>query len=226
MALITYEESLPVVREELAKRRSKWKLTSLAWLDFNDVQQIVLLHIFNKWDKWDQSKPLLPWLNTVINNRIINIVRTTYSNYARPCLKCKFNLGGNSCQIYDKQSNACAEYKTWEKGKKHAYDLKLAVSVSDERIFGEGNEFDAKAPESSGFDFESFIPKFHDRIQGHLTILEKKIYDYLFIQNLSDDDTIIAMGYKNGTTKTGYKLVKKIRGQIVNKSRELISDMM
>jgi hypothetical protein len=234
MAKVTYEESIPLIAEELKKRKSKWRLTSLAWMDFHDVEQRVLLHLFKKWDKWDQEKPLLPWLNTVIQNQIINIVRNNYSNYARPCLKCPHNMGGNLCDLYGKQSSQCKtspipgliSYQKWEKSKKHAYDVKLAVSISDERIFGEGNEFDARASDSSSFDFEGMVPKIHLRIQEKLTVLEQRIYDYLFIQNLSEDETIKEMGYTNGTTKTGYKLVKKIRGQIIVKAKELISEMV
>ena len=121
----SYESSLPIINREIAKRKSKWKLTSIAWMDFYDVEQKLRLHIFRKWDKWNPEMGLLPWLNTVITNQIINLVRNNYSNYARPCLNCPHNGGGSVCKLYTAQTSQCAEYAKWERTKKHAYDVKL-----------------------------------------------------------------------------------------------------
>jgi hypothetical protein len=34
------------------------------------------------------------------------------------------------------------------------------------------------------------------------------------------------LGYKNGSTKTGYKFVKKIRAQIVIKAKKIVKEMI
>jgi DNA-directed RNA polymerase specialized sigma24 family protein len=221
-----FESYLDLINQEIAKRRSQWKLTSIAWMDFNDVEQKLRLHIFKKWEKWNPEMPLLPWLNTVITNQIINLVRNNYSNYARPCLNCPHNAGGNNCKLYGTQNNVCADYAKWEKTKKHAYDVKLPVSVNDERIFGEGNEFDARASESSCFDFELFVPKVHDAMLKSLSPIQQKVYAYLFIDGLPETEVITMLGYKNGSTKTGYKFVKKIRAQIVVKAKKIVKEMI
>jgi DNA-directed RNA polymerase specialized sigma24 family protein len=195
-------------------------------MDFNDVEQKLRLHIFKKWEKWNPEMALLPWLNTVITNQIINLVRNNYSNYARPCLNCPHNAGGNNCKLYNVQSSKCADYAKWEKTKKHAYDVKLPVSVNDERIFGEGNEFDARASDSSGFDFESFVPKVHSEMLKSLTPVQQKVYTYLFVDGYPETEVITMLGYKNGSTKTGYKFVKKIRAQIVIKAKKIVKEMI
>ncbi len=221
-----FESCIDIINREIAKRRSKWKLTSIAWMDFADIEQKIRMHLFKKWDKWNPEMPLLPWLNTVITNQIINIVRSNYSNYARPCLTCPHNAGGIHCNLYSVQSDDCAEYLKWSRTKKHAYDVKLPISISDHRIFGEGNEFDARASSSSGFDFESFIPKFHQSMMDILPAPQKKIYNLLFIEHIPEDKVILMLGYKNGSTKTGYKLVKKLRSLIVEKAREILPEML
>lgn len=221
-----FESCLPIINQEIAKRRSKWKLTSIAWMDFNDVEQKLRLHIFKKWDKWNPEMPLLPWLNTVITNQIINLVRNNYSNYARPCLTCPHNGGGTLCKLYTNQTSKCPEYAKWERTKKHAYDVKLPLSVSDERVFGEGNEFDAKASDSDCFDFEQSVTRVHAAMLKQLTPMQQKIYKYLFIDGISEPEVIAMLGYKNGSTKTGYKFVKKIRAQIVEKARSVVPDIV
>ncbi len=89
-----YEDHQDTIEEELNKRRGKWFLTSLAWIDFDDVKQIIRLHLHKKWDLWDQSRPLKPWLNRIISNQLKNILRNYYSNFAKPCLSCPFNQSG------------------------------------------------------------------------------------------------------------------------------------
>ena len=60
---IKFEENISIIDEEINKRRNKWTLSSIAWIDFEDISQILKIHIFKKWHLFDQEKPLLPWLN-------------------------------------------------------------------------------------------------------------------------------------------------------------------
>ena len=43
---ITFEECIDTIDTEIAKRRGKWNLTSLSWIDFEDVSQIIRIHIY------------------------------------------------------------------------------------------------------------------------------------------------------------------------------------
>jgi hypothetical protein len=56
----TFEESIDVINVEINKRKNKWSLTVLSWLDFDDVAQIIRLHIYRKWEQYNIEKPLCP----------------------------------------------------------------------------------------------------------------------------------------------------------------------
>ena len=53
--LYRYEDKTGVVDNEIRKRFYKWHLNALAWLDFEDVSQMIRIHIFKKWGQWDGS---------------------------------------------------------------------------------------------------------------------------------------------------------------------------
>ena len=46
----SYKKQIDAINEahdqEIQKRRGKWNLKSLAWMDFDDISQIIKLHIF------------------------------------------------------------------------------------------------------------------------------------------------------------------------------------
>ena len=56
----TYEDKAEEIDIEIKKRRGKWFLDSLAWLDFEDVEQMIKTHIYKKWHQWDQRRSLKP----------------------------------------------------------------------------------------------------------------------------------------------------------------------
>ena len=56
----TYEDKSQEIDNEIRKRKGKWFLDSLAWFDFEDVEQIIRAHIFKKWHLWNQKLPLGP----------------------------------------------------------------------------------------------------------------------------------------------------------------------
>ena len=93
---LSYTDRSKEIDTELAKRRPRWFLHSITWFDFEDVCQIIRAHIHAKWDQWDQSRPLEPWVNRIISNQMKNILRNHYSNFVRPCLNCPFNQTANS----------------------------------------------------------------------------------------------------------------------------------
>ena len=78
---ITFEEKSEIVIKAINKKRNKWQLTAIAWMDFDDVSQIIKLHIYKKWSMWDQSKPLEPWIGRIIANQLKNLIRNNYTNY-------------------------------------------------------------------------------------------------------------------------------------------------
>ena len=68
-----FEDHIDLIDNEIRKRKGKWNLTAITWIDFDDVSQIIRIHIYKKWNLYDSSKPLIPWINRIISNQIKNI---------------------------------------------------------------------------------------------------------------------------------------------------------
>ena len=215
----TFEESIDIIDNEIRKRRAKWKLQSLNWMDYDDVSQIIRIHIFKKWQQYDSSQPLEPWLNRIISNQIKNLIRNNYSNYTRPCLKCAAYEGNNLCLIYGKESVECPLYAKWKKTKESAHNLKITLPLESHahEILRRENE--------NPLDFEFVLKKFHKEITKKLKPLERKVYILLYIENKSEEETAKLMGYKTSEKdrKPGYKQIKNIQKSILEKAKKLLS---
>ena len=213
----TFEDSIDVIDKEIIKRRNKWNLTAISWMDFDDVSQILRLHIYKKWHLYDSSKPLSPWLNKIISNQIKNLIRNNYGNYCRPCLKCAAAEGGDLCNIYGKQDSTCPLYANWEKTKKTAHDIKITVPLE----YHSREIFDMQNNQK---DITHSIVSLHKKMKRILKPLEWKVYKCLYILDMSEEDTAKEMGYKT-TEKNrspGYKQIKNIKKSIITKVKDSI----
>ena len=81
----SFEEMYETIDCVIKKRKNKWKLKAIAWFDFEDIEQLIKLHVYKKWDLWDQKRPIEPWINKITTNQIRNIIRNNYTSFARPC---------------------------------------------------------------------------------------------------------------------------------------------
>ena len=54
-----FEDCLGEIDEEISKKRGKWNLKALPWIDYDDVSQIIRFHIFNITTFWFIKTPLL-----------------------------------------------------------------------------------------------------------------------------------------------------------------------
>jgi hypothetical protein len=219
MSKPTFEESIEQINTEIIKRKSKWNLTVLNWIDFDDVAQILRIHIYKKWDLYDGDRPLAPWLNTVISSQIKNLIRNNYGNYCRPCLKCSANEGDNLCSIYGKQCGDCPLYANWERNKKSAHDTKLPVSleVHSQEVFNMQND---------NIDIERTAVNLHARMKQILKPFEWKMYDFLYIQNKSKEEVAKLMGYKTSEKNRtpGYKQIKNVEKEIIKKVKKCLAN--
>ena len=43
---LKFEDCIEKINQEIAKRKNKWNLTAINWMDFDDVSQILRLHIY------------------------------------------------------------------------------------------------------------------------------------------------------------------------------------
>lgn len=126
----TFEESIDIIDQELQKRKHKWTLSAVPSIDFDDVCQIIRLHIWRKWHLYDQTRPFESWLNTVISHQIRNLLRNNYSRFVKPCLRCSCNEGNDLCSLYTTQCDMCPLLNKWLKLKKPAYDINLPITTS------------------------------------------------------------------------------------------------
>jgi hypothetical protein len=212
-----FEDYLPIIDKEISKHKNKWVLSSITWMDYEDVAQIIRLHIFRKWSQYDPSRPIQPWLNIIISHQIKNIIRNVYSNYARPCLKCDAAEDELGCKIYGSQCSSCPLYKAWEKKKKHAYNINLAVSM--ENHHNEVHEiFD------NSFDVIPHINEIHEKMRKVLKPFEYKIYEGLFI--LHETELVVAkkLGYISNEKgrAPGYRQIIAVKKSIIEKMKKLI----
>lgn len=222
--MYSFEDKIQEIDREIAKRKSKWQLKAVAWMDFKDVAQIVRIHIHNKWDLWDQNRDFLPWVNTVITHRITNLLRDLYMNIARPCVSCPANEGGDHsqgegyCRIYTKQCNACPLYAAWEKSKKHAHDIKLPVSI-------ENHTQDIYSIPEEHVDIQGKAAALHIRMKEVLSPIQFKIYKYLYIDGKPEEEVAKLMGYKTSekNRSPGYKQLKNMQKVIITKAKKIVN---
>ena len=214
----TFEENIAIIDKIIFSKKDFWQLKSLSYMDFSDVAQIIRLHIHKKWEQYDHSKPLENWVSKICTHKIINLIRDHYGRLAPPCNKCPFNNGGNDCSLTESgtKSNECLRYKKWSKSKKNAYGLKLAFTLE---------EVDNPGVSSIDFNIEESAIKFHDQILPLLSEKMKRAYRYLFIENLSDEEAAIKLGFKTSEARTpGYKQLMNIKNKIITIAHKEIQD--
>lgn len=222
-----YEDKADEIEVEIKKRRGKWFLDSLAWFDFDDVEQIIKAHIYKKWDQWDQERSLRPWVNKIITNQMKNILRNNYSNFVRPCLNCPFNQsfcskdGGEAslCGFTKSglQDSSCPLYAKWEKTKKSAYGIKMALTL-------ENHTHEVGAMRDKSFDIIDAQNKLNAHMKKELSEKQFQVYDLLFIQNLDEEEVAKIMGYKTSERgrKAGYKQIKNLKKIFKQKAQDIL----
>jgi len=213
----SFEEKIKEIDLEIYKRKHKWSLTALCWMDFSDVAQILRIHIHKKWKMYDQKKPLAPWVNRIISNQIRNLIRNNYGNFSRPCLKCSAYEGEDLCSIYGKQSTACALFAKWQRSKKNAYDTKLPVSLENhtQEVFNMRHDI---------FNLETSSQNLHNKMEKALKPIEWKFYSLAYIEHKSEEDIAKIMGYKSSekNRSAGYKQIRNLKKIILQKAKKYI----
>ena len=214
----TFEESFDFINQEIRKRSKKWNLTSLNWLDYDDVSQIIRVHIYEKWHLYDNAKPLAPWLNRIISNQIKNLIRNHYGNFARPCLKCEAAESEAGCKIYGTQCGDCPLYGKWEKTKRSAYNIKIPLALEDHIPEVNSIKFDDYC------DVEVQVKKIHIKMERVLKPNEWIVYKGLYIDFLEEDQVAEQLGFTSNekNRRPGYKQIKNLKKSILKKARECI----
>ena len=217
--MFRFEDKLREIEQALEKKRNKWDLDAVPYVDYDDIKQIIMTHIYKKWHLWDQTKPIEPWLSRVVSNQFKNLLRNHYGNFVRPCLKCPFNLGGDHCQKTKSQiqDNTCEEFAYWEKRKKAAYDIKLAVTIENHT-----NEIYER--EDNNLDLEEATEKISIELKPQLTPKQYQAFRMLFIENHPEEKVAVFLGYKSNEKKrsAGYKQIKNLKKIFQLKVKEIL----
>ena len=214
---LKFEDCIEKIDLEINKRRSRWNLTALSWMDFDDVSQIIRIHIFKKWHLYDQSKSLAPWINTLISNQIKNLIRNNYGNYCRQCLKCAAAESDSLCYIYGTQCSSCPLFAQWEKTKKAAYLTKLPTPL-------ESVQQETEKLELQEFDFNTVLKRLNLKLRKVLKSNEWTVYENLYLKNKTEQEVAKILGYKTSekNRSPGYKQIKNIKKSIIEKAKEII----
>jgi DNA-directed RNA polymerase specialized sigma24 family protein len=216
---IKFESCINLINTEILKRKNKWTLSTLNWIDFEDVSQIIRFHIYKKWELYDENKPMLPWVNRIISNQIKNLIRNNYGNYARPCLKCAAALGENECRIYGKQEQACPMFNNWSKTKKNAYDLKMAVSIED-------HSYEINNQLCVNLDIQKATQNLHQKMKQILKPVEWKVYELLYIDYKTEEQVckILKIKYDKKAKSDYNKQLKNIQKSIIKKAKQCLAN--
>jgi DNA-directed RNA polymerase specialized sigma subunit len=141
-------------------------------------------------------------------------------------MQCPHNQGGDLCALHGTQNSQCVDFSKWEKSKKSAQEIKMPLSIHDKSFGSNDSEyspFEIKET-SSYFDYESEVESFHKKIKDKLTLIEWKIYNFIYIENKNECDTAKLMGYKTSekNRSPGYKQIKKIKNKIYKIDKDLL----
>ena len=123
---------------------------------------------------------------------------------------CAFTPSGTQC-------DECKLYAKWEKGKKHAYDIKLPLAL-------ENHHQEVFSIASREFNLIDSIGKLHVEMKIILTKKHYEVYEDLFVKNLSEDEVAKKLGYTTNekNRKAGYKQIKNLKKMFKEKAATVI----
>lgn len=218
----SFEDKIGEIDFLLDKSRSQWTLDAVQWMDFDDIKQIIRIHIKEKFHQWDQSRPFGPWCRVTISNQIKNQVRNNYGSFKKPCLGCPHYQSDTECSFTKskKQDESCEDYARWQKKKKYKHDIKMTLPMDGKVLL---NSTDIK----DEFDFEESSSNLHYQVMRRLSN-EKyvEIYKLLYIDNL--DDKIIAEKMDFSQEKCGktfrYKQLDNLKKKFLAIAKDVLKE--
>jgi RNA polymerase sigma factor (sigma-70 family) len=214
-----FEEVIPIVEEQINRRRNRWTLTAVS---FEDLRQIITIHAFVKYHTFDpQRGPFLNWINRVITHQIRNVLRNNFTIYSRPCIQgCPFNTGGDGCSktTHGKQGPECLIYRIWEKKKLSHHNVKqtLPLETHIKEIDSQPGDF---------IDIESRKKVIDSEMKKRLNPKDYKIYKALYIDNKSEKEVGGSLGLKKvGRMWSGYQRILQAKKVIVATAKCIIEE--
>ena len=217
-----FDSQCESLEELLKKYRPKWQLSALAWIDYDDVCQIIRFHIYKKWHLWDQTRPFKPWASIIISNQIKNLVRNNYSSFAKPCLRCPHNMGATSCDWTKsgEQDESCPIFSKWRKKKERAFNIKLPLTLEEGVATGIASIRDF-------VDYNASSKKLHRLVMEQLNDKHKKIYYLLYVENVDENEVAERFGFKADAAKRKkprYKQIANLKKKFYNIALKIMND--
>lgn len=226
MSNFKFEDYLDVIDNEIYKRKGQVHLY-LNDFDFDDIAQIIRLHIYQKWHLWDSERPLENWVNVIISRQIKNFIRNNYTSVAPPCYKCPMNQGGLLCGFTPsgEQCSECPLYKKWEMGKKSGYNIKFASSLesvdSDDQALSEKIENN-----TSNMNWTESIKNLNKHLKVRLTKELYFVYKFLYVEGKSDEELAKELKFKTNEKKRvpGYKQIYNFKQKIIEEAKNILKE--
>ena len=209
----------------LKSAEQKWGL-NLPSVSYEDIAQIIRLHIYNKFYLWDFKKAkFATWAKKVISNQITNLKKKYYLRFCSPCFHCKFNQGGDACarNPSGKKNEECKEFLKWSKGKSAGQNINFAQSL-DEKF--EDNEETSKIQVSGDLiNMSEATARLHELMLGALEDKLHKFYTLRYIEGHGDDLIALAFGFT--TTEEGrapgYRQIYNMEAEIKKLAHFILS---
>ena len=208
--MYSFEDKIQEIEAALERKRTKWHLDAVTYIDYDDIKQVIMIHIHKKWHLWDQSKPIEPWLSRVVANQFKNLLRNHYGNFANPCTEQHYS---------DHDESTCPVCQKWRQKKKSAYDIKLAVPME--------NHLDEVSDRRDNFvDLYASTQKLKLKMKLQLSKRHFTAFTMLFIENKPEHDVAKFLGFKSSEKKrsAGYKQIKNLKLLFQEKAKKIIQE--
>ena len=219
-----FESLIPSIEAQIEKRKSSWRLASVAW---EDVKQIILTKVFFKYDSptagyIPEKGPFPNWLSRVITNAKHNILRDSHTKFSRPCVTgCPHNAGGDTCLMTPSkiQCAECPLYRKWERSKLDHYRVQQTLPL-------ENHTQEVNSIQSDFIDIEGSKHIIDVKMKVKLDEHEYAIYRMIYIEGMTEKEVGKLLGYKKTGAKTyeGYQMLLKLRKHIVEMAKEIIEE--
>jgi hypothetical protein len=220
---LRFEDRAEAINKMIEAKRSNWRLSSITWFDFDDVKQLLLIHVHKKWSQWDQLKPIEPWLSRLIANQMKNMLRDYYYVHARPCLKCAANGGGDSCLLYEIQCKDCPLYKHWDKTKGQKHELNMAQSIFSDNP---DEPYLKSIVEVSHIDYPKVLKSLSEKIKRDMSKEAYYVFIMIYIENISEAEVGRKRKYKRDKNATSpkFKQIETFKKKYKEKLKELLDE--
>ena len=108
-------------------------------------------------------------------------------------------------------------YSKWERTKKSAYDIKMAVTI-------ENHPTEIFSMQDTYVDINQSIEKLSKELKKALPPKQYKIYDMLYVQHMEEEEVAKIMGYKTTEKgrKAGYKQLKNLKKIFKDKAIQIL----